>query len=315
MSVVNRIRAGVATIVLFTSTALASQVYLGGPQGVVFRGDSSGGGFEFFGTCGGPISSMALLGNDLFLGTQPGVIYKLRLDNGQVTATFSIANDAAALAIESGDLLVGGSDRTVLRVNPANGALLASYTTPDPVAALAVVGDFIYASGSTSAIYRASAADGVFSYFTCSCFGAVNGLAATDADLFLVDSFGSMWRIDLETGFPMNAFFLGHVGEALSLDPDGMALVGGADGLLYTHEVESGVEVESIQAPVQIFAIAAVDNRCPQDLTHDGNIDLADVSLLLAHFNQDSFGDLDGDNITGLSDLSILLSQFGEGCE
>jgi outer membrane protein assembly factor BamB len=311
------VRSGMALVgaLLSANVLLGAEVFVGGSQGAVFRGDSTTGGFQFFGTCGGPISSMAVLGGDLFLGTQNGVIYRLGTASGLVETSFSVPNDAAAMATHDGDLLIGGSDRTVLRVDPADGSVLATYTTVDPVAAMVVVHDVIYVSGSFSAIYRANASDGVFSYFTCSCFGAVNGLAATENDLFLVDAFNSMWRIDLTTGFPMNAFWLEQAGEALLLDDEGRALVGTAQGTVNTHDTTDGAVLGSVPTSIQVLAMAAADAGCPQDINQDGLVDLIDVAMLLSHFNVDDGGDLNGDGQTGLADLSILLSHYGEGCD
>jgi aminopeptidase N len=51
----------------------------------------------------------------------------------------------------------------------------------------------------------------------------------------------------------------------------------------------------------------------PGDLDGDGDVDLADLGILLASFEVDDGGDLDGDGDTDLSDLGILLASFGFG--
>ena len=50
------------------------------------------------------------------------------------------------------------------------------------------------------------------------------------------------------------------------------------------------------------------------DLDGDGDVDIADLSLLLADFGctGDCIADLDGDGLTALGDLTILLANFGE---
>lgn len=56
---------------------------------------------------------------------------------------------------------------------------------------------------------------------------------------------------------------------------------------------------------------------CPEDLTGDGQIDLADLSRLLAHFGaagSAADGDISGNGQVGLEDLSALLGVFGSIC-
>lgn len=50
------------------------------------------------------------------------------------------------------------------------------------------------------------------------------------------------------------------------------------------------------------------------DLDQDGDVDLADLSTLLAAYGRGPAGDLNGDGVTDLSDLAIMLSQYGLFC-
>lgn len=55
------------------------------------------------------------------------------------------------------------------------------------------------------------------------------------------------------------------------------------------------------------------------DLDGDGDVDLADLAQLLAHYGMTSGasyedGDLDGDGDVDLSDLAALLANYGTAC-
>ena len=59
--------------------------------------------------------------------------------------------------------------------------------------------------------------------------------------------------------------------------------------------------------------------ECPEDITRDGDIDLADLSQLLANYGltggaTHADGDIDADGDVDLSDLSTLLSVYGTSC-
>lgn len=53
---------------------------------------------------------------------------------------------------------------------------------------------------------------------------------------------------------------------------------------------------------------------CIGDINLDRSVGLTDLSILLANFGGAGAGDLNGDCTTGLSDLSILLANFGTNC-
>lgn len=295
--------------------AFSAEVIVGGPQGIAFRGDPVAGGFSFFGTCGGPIQSMAQLGDDLYLGDQFGTVYRADIATGQLEDTFTVTNDAAAMAVHDGTLLIGGSNSTVLRVDPLTRSILATFATPEPVAAIAVQDDFVYVSGGSSAIYRADAVAGAFTYFTCSCFGTVNSLIATQDSLYLVDQFAGLWRINRSDGIPIGAFWIDTPGETLAWS-DGELLVGDANQTVRRFDPASGALLGSITAPVEVYAMVVRGGApCAGDLDASGTIDLGDLSILLNAFGVDGDGDMTGDGQTGLIDLANLLSRFGSSCD
>lgn len=51
------------------------------------------------------------------------------------------------------------------------------------------------------------------------------------------------------------------------------------------------------------------------DATGDGEINLADLNVVLANFGDETdTGDLDGDGFVNLADLNIVLATFGSSC-
>ncbi len=64
---------------------------------------------------------------------------------------------------------------------------------------------------------------------------------------------------------------------------------------------------------------AFIDAACFGDLTGDGEVGLSDLTIVLANFGTPSGalpedGDLDGNGTVDLSDLALMLSVFGTVC-
>lgn len=67
------------------------------------------------------------------------------------------------------------------------------------------------------------------------------------------------------------------------------------------------------------FTIAVLNVTCSADVDGDGDIDISDLAVLLANFGRSdnpgaSAGDLDGNGTVDLSDLAGLLAAFGMSC-
>jgi len=70
------------------------------------------------------------------------------------------------------------------------------------------------------------------------------------------------------------------------------------------------------QARTRIAQLRVFCTTCPCEGDVDGNgvVDLADLTVLLANFGREGAGDLDADGDVDLSDLALLLTRFGLNC-
>ena len=71
---------------------------------------------------------------------------------------------------------------------------------------------------------------------------------------------------------------------------------------------------------ISALFVAGKSVDCPGDLDGDNVVGLADLSIQLANFGTASGatpeqGDLDGNGTVDLADLGIMLSAFGTTCE
>ena len=100
-----------------------------------------------------------------------------------------------------------------------------------------------------------------------------------------------------------------------------------SDFVMPTAQVRVRFEVSDlgsgsvVEAGVDAFEVSALDcgPDCPGDLTGDNLVDLSDLQLLLSNYGMPSGaayedGDLDGDGAVDLADLQALLAAYGEVC-
>jgi hypothetical protein len=84
-------------------------------------------------------------------------------------------------------------------------------------------------------------------------------------------------------------------------------------------DLNAGSVVEAGVDDFRVSRIFCEEAGCPGDLDGDRDIDLADLSALLANYGMTGGaeyedGDLDGDGDVDLSDLSALLAVYGTTC-
>lgn len=93
-----------------------------------------------------------------------------------------------------------------------------------------------------------------------------------------------------------------------------------ADAGQYDCVVTSLLSGCSATSDAATLTVEPAGNPCPADLTGDGQIDLADLSLLLSNYGTPSGadpqdGDIDDDGDVDLADLSALLAAYGTTCD
>ena len=62
-------------------------------------------------------------------------------------------------------------------------------------------------------------------------------------------------------------------------------------------------------------AIKVSPSKCIGDINNDGEVNIYDLAILMAHWGQKNTADLNNDNIVDLEDMKILLKHWGETCE
>ena len=126
----------------------------------------------------------------------------------------------------------------------------------------------------------------------------------------------SVDRTDADNNF---GIVLGFV-EPVTIFADGIPYFGEE---LHIRADFSAIPVDYVQqldltaAGVPSFTITGIERTltpCEGDVDLDRDVDLTDLALLLAAFEDSAEGDVNGDGLTDLTDLAILLSQFDATC-
>ncbi len=132
------------------------------------------------------------------------------------------------------------------------------------------------------------------------------------------------------TGIAENAVVSGGIGQSGSVTLASGSFAAPSDCGSYVFSLENiyantldSVSTPPNFSPVSEAAVVATDSMISFDVglvgDIDGNgvVDLIDLSMLLTQFGQSGSGlsgDLDGNNVVDLIDLSLLLANFGSSC-
>lgn len=305
---------GATALALAGATAAlagAGDLYIGGPAGEIWKGNTTTGNFAYFTcTCTSSVNSAVLTKTHLIYGDHFGIIAVARLSDGQIENFLVSTNDNSAMALDGGDLLIGGTDKTVVRMNAATGQIIKTLVTPADVQAMALNGSTLFVGSKTTQIHKGDKNLGGFSLIGL-CGGVVNSMARRNDTLFIGDLSGKVYRV--VGGGPV-VYYINVPNDATAMALDGnVLLVGGSDGSVYRVNADTGAILGSFQAPFAIGAMA-VPSGCNADLNGDGKIDQVDLGILLPAYGVSGAGDIDGDGKTGQTDLGILLALFNTTC-
>ena len=259
-------------------------------------------------------STLALDGDTLVIGepnaaggstgtvVNAGRVDVLRLVNGIWTSEATLVQNPAVsngrigrIVQLSGDRLAVGSGSAWSTIFERTGSVWTEITAlpaPTTISSFAMHGDVVAFPGTSLAAWSATA-DGLWREAltgpaTGSWIAAGSGMIAlpTSARLQTFVREGNAWRMGPS--------------PTLSRAPAGVAI----NGALTVVAHSDGASIMG-SAPVP---------TCPADLTGDGQVNGADLGLLIGAWELSPLGDLNGDGITDGADLGLMLTAFGP-CE
>ena len=119
-----------------------------------------------------------------------------------------------------------------------------------------------------------------------------------------------------QPAFAVNWFTIDGGGQTFSQSPNFQ--LGGTIGQPDALQLATGGGFELVGG-FWAVALLGEGTPCPGDLNGDGVVDISDLAILLANFGTAAGatfedGDSDGDGDVDIADLAVLLSNFGASC-
>lgn len=288
----------IACVAGLSCSAMAGNVLVGGHTGLVNRMAMPGGTPTFFGTCGGPIDSMHVLGGMVYLGTNSGWVYRISLATGQVLGSFEVSVCCSAMTSYHGNLLIADVSGQIVTVNPTTGAFIRTFSAPNEVHSMVMHGDDLLVGGPAG-VWQGNPMSGGFNYAACGCIGQLEGLAMMGNSLWGVDVFGSLIKFDINNGMMLAGHWTGIPATGLATD-NGKLLMTTEDRRVLTINPDTGAIEAQITLPIDVRAIVLESSpQCAPDLT---------ASNLPGSVG---FGQPNG--VLNSSDFFYFLSAYGAG--
>lgn len=120
---------------------IGDMLYAGTSFGVVFRADVDDGMWNFWGTCGAPVTAMTNDATHVILAGTDGSVYRVEIESQFLDGQFFAGGDIRSLVVHGGQLLVGSADGNVRRFNRLTGALISTFAWEFGVDAMAMTSE------------------------------------------------------------------------------------------------------------------------------------------------------------------------------
>lgn len=129
-------------------------------------------------------------------------------------------------------------------------------------------------------------------------------IATTDSWQWFNDTQGEQGA-GFDPNFPVNAGFDGDPNSVSYLD-----IINTGEDVFWVFFFPGGNELDISVDTAHKLDVAA-GGGCPGDLNGDGSTNITDLGIVLANFGLGAGGDVDGDGDTDITDLGIVLANFG----